>query len=56
MRPLFSFSPIQARRRKTVHFNVLGLFLACAFASLAFAQTPGGTIIGTVTEIGRAHV
>jgi Carboxypeptidase regulatory-like domain len=50
MSTLFSFLPIQALRRDTLPFKALSLFLACAFASLAFAQTPGGTIIGTVTE------
>jgi hypothetical protein len=28
----------------------LFLFLACAFASVSIAQSPGGSIVGTVTE------
>jgi hypothetical protein len=39
-------------RRRTTPFTRLGLFLCfmCALAPFSFAQTPGGSIIGTVTE------
>ena len=39
-------------RRRTTPFTRLGLFLCfmCALAPFSFAQAPGGSIIGTVTE------
>jgi Carboxypeptidase regulatory-like domain len=45
-------SPLGAPRYTPLPFSLLArfLFLACAFASVSFAQTPGGSIIGTVTE------
>jgi iron complex outermembrane receptor protein len=45
-------SPLGAPWCKALPFKLfaLFLFLACAFASVSFAQTPGGSIIGTVTE------
>jgi hypothetical protein len=38
--------------RRTTPFTRFGLFLCfmCALAPLSLAQTPGGSIIGTVTE------
>jgi Carboxypeptidase regulatory-like domain len=38
--------------RRTTPFTRLGLFLffMCSLAPLSLAQTPGGSIIGTVTE------
>ena len=38
--------------RRTAPFTRFGLFLCfmCALAPLSLAQTPGGSIIGTVTE------
>jgi carboxypeptidase family protein len=51
VRLLILSSPIGMPRRKMLPFKLLALFLfACTFASLSFAQAPGGSIIGTVTE------
>jgi len=52
MRFSISSSLLRARRRKILHVELLGcfLFLACVFASSLFAQAPGGSIIGKVSE------
>jgi iron complex outermembrane receptor protein len=45
-------SPLGPRWCKALPVKLLALFLflACAFASVSLAQTPSGSIIGTVTE------
>jgi phage-related tail fiber protein len=45
-------SPLGPRWCKALPVKPLALFLflACAFASVSLAQTPSGSIIGTVTE------
>jgi hypothetical protein len=52
VRLLILSSPLGASWYKSLPFKLLALFLflACPFASVSFAQTPGGSIIGTVTE------
>jgi iron complex outermembrane receptor protein len=52
VRLLIISSPLGAPWCKALPFKLLALFLflACPFASVSFAQTPGGWIIGTVTE------
>ncbi|HEX2777683.1 MAG TPA: carboxypeptidase-like regulatory domain-containing protein [Candidatus Acidoferrales bacterium] len=52
MRFLILSSPLGTPWCKALPFKLLALFLflACPFASVSFAQTPGGSIIGTVTE------
>src|ERR1700735_3750156 len=52
MRFSISSSLLRARRRKILHVELLGsfLFLPCVFASSLFAQAPGGSIIGKVSE------
>ncbi len=52
MKLLILSSPLGAPWCKALPFKLLALFLflACPFASVSFAQTPGGSIIGTVTE------
>jgi hypothetical protein len=52
MRFLISRSPLRAPWCKPAPFKLLGLvlFLACVLAPLSFAQAPGGSIIGKVSE------
>jgi hypothetical protein len=52
VRLLILSSPLGAPWCKALPFKLLALFLflACPFASVSLAQTPGGSIIGTVTE------
>jgi hypothetical protein len=52
VRFLILSSPLGAHRHKAMPFKLLALFLflACPLASVSFAQTSGGSIIGTVTE------
>jgi uncharacterized surface anchored protein len=52
MRFLFSSSRRQGFRFRAQPMKrlTLFLFLACTFASISFAQAPGGSIIGKVSE------
>jgi hypothetical protein len=52
VRLLILSSPIGIPGCKALPFKLLALFLflACASASVSFAQTPGGSIIGKVSE------
>jgi carboxypeptidase family protein len=52
MRLLILSSPLETSWCKALPFKLLALFLflACTSASVSFAQAPGGSIIGTVTE------
>lgn len=55
MRVLHTCSQFPKFRRKAVSFTLLCLLLAfaCALAPLAIAQTPGGSIVGKVSEWHR---
>jgi hypothetical protein len=52
MRCSMSSSLLRAGWRKILPLELLGvfLFLACVFVSFSFAQTPHGSIVGTVSE------
>jgi hypothetical protein len=52
MKFLFSALPLRTPGRNAVFFKLFGavLVFACVFAPLAFAQAPGGSIVGKVSE------